>query len=97
MRLARDLREHAVTADGGYAYYSDGHVGGILQALCRWYRWSGAPQPVFTLKSGGNDLVSITPREDGPAYPLYRRRPRVDATAPIRIVGRVLPDRLVEL
>jgi len=60
-------------------------------------RRTGAPQPVFTLKFRGNDLVSITPREDGPGYPLYRGRPQVDATAPIRTVGRVLPDRLIEL
>ena len=31
------------------------------------------PRPVFTMRFRGNDLVEISPREEGLGYPLYRR------------------------
>ena len=55
------------------------------------------PNPVFTVRFRGNDVIDVSPRESGLGCPLYRREHLAKGgKAPMRRVTRVVPARLIE-
>jgi hypothetical protein len=57
----------------------------------------GVPRPVFTIRFRGNDVMDITPREEGLGIPMYRRERFSAGPAPARTVTRVVPDRRIRV
>ena len=58
--------------------------------------WRPLEEPArYTCRFRGNTLVDISPRDEGPGYPLYLRDALTRSQAPMRQVTRYVPPRLV--
>jgi hypothetical protein len=68
-----------------------------VSAAARTGPSANAPKPVFTIRLRGNDVVDISPRENGSGYPLYRRDHLRAGPAPMRKVTRVVAPRVIEI
>ena len=57
--------------------------------------WQPDPEPlVLTCRFRGNTLIDISPRAEGPGYPLYQRNSMAGGPAPMKHVTRYIPATL---
>lgn len=66
------------------------------ESNCPGHTWEPAEEPArYTCRFRGNTLAEITPRDQGPGYPLYQRDALRQTVAPTRHVTRFVAAKLV--